>query len=186
MPYRRSVLLINPKFQLRYSLYVCSWLVGLSLIYPLIIYSLFELFIGRIGTGVKIPVERMDAMKHEILILLVILQALFLCVTFLISLFVSHRIAGPIHKVKMFLKEVHEGRIRADMRLRKGDHFQDVAEHFNSAMATVLRQKEEDSADASAALFKLEKVLSSSTPETRPDLEDAIEIVQKINARNKA
>jgi hypothetical protein len=39
--YKRSIILINKDFQFRFSFYVCSWLIALSFVYPLIIANVF-------------------------------------------------------------------------------------------------------------------------------------------------
>ena len=52
---------------------------------------------------------------------------------FIISIFQSHKIAGPLFKVKRFLKSIREGKIPEKVAFRKGDHFQDLASDLNEA-----------------------------------------------------
>jgi sensor histidine kinase YesM len=135
MQYRRSIFLINKPFQLRYSLYVCSWLFALSLIYPLIIYNLFEYFVRYASLDPNGPsIAALHDTRHQVVLLLIFLQLLFLSVTFLISIFTSHRIAGPLYKLRLFFKKAKESGMTEELHFRKGDHFQELAVDYNDMM----------------------------------------------------
>src|ERR1700722_2099189 len=99
MAYRRRNFLINRPFQFRFSLYVCSWLIALSFVYPAIVHNLFELFFRFLAhePGGP-PIESLLSTRREVLTLLIVLQLVLLLITFLISVFMSHRIAGPLYK----------------------------------------------------------------------------------------
>jgi len=132
MRYKRSIFLINRRFQFRFSLYVCSWLFALSLIYPLIIYSLFDFFTRYIEAGVEHQsIAALHQTRGELVWLLILLQVLFLGITLLISIFVSHRIAGPLYKLNRYLKEAATGNLQGDLQFRKSDHFKELAESYN-------------------------------------------------------
>lgn len=63
--------------------------------------------------------------------------ALFIggCV-FVYTLFVSHRIAGPIYRINSVLREMIEGRYPDKVALRRGDHF-----HATADLLTELSRK---------------------------------------------
>jgi HAMP domain-containing protein len=49
----------------------------------------------------------------------------------LLGIFVTHKVAGPVHKMKFLLRNVAEGRLHFSVRaLRKGDELQDFFEEF--------------------------------------------------------
>ena len=50
------------------------------------------------------------------------------------SLFFSHRMAGPIHRIKMTLEGYVANKSVTSIRLRKKDHFSEVAELLNKAL----------------------------------------------------
>lgn len=130
--YRRSIFLINRPFQLRFAFYVCSWLFALSLVYPLIIYNLFDFFSRYLTRDPNGPsVAAIQSLRKEIVLLLVFFQVVFLLITFLISIFVSHRIAGPLYKLKNFFRQNGGGKLSPDLYFRKNDHFMDIAEEYN-------------------------------------------------------
>ena len=48
-----------------------------------------------------------------------------------ISIFLSHRIAGPLFRIERFLKAVASGNFAARLKLRKRDELHDLAETIN-------------------------------------------------------
>lgn len=134
--HRRSIFLINRPFQLKFAFFVCSWLFALSLAYPVIIYNLFDLFFRYLSRDPNGPgLAALQTFRQEIVLLLVAFQIFFLIITFMISIFVSHRIAGPLYKLKNFFKQNGAGKLSPELHFRKNDHFQDVAQEYNLMLA---------------------------------------------------
>jgi len=48
-----------------------------------------------------------------------------------VVMFMTHRIAGPIYRFEKYIKEVGSGRLRSDLKIRKKDQFQNMAEALN-------------------------------------------------------
>jgi len=53
----------------------------------------------------------------------------------LAAIFLSHRVAGPLYRLQRHLEDVGSGKDPVDVRLRKGDLFQSLAEACNKVMA---------------------------------------------------
>ena len=135
MAYKRSILLINKPFQLRFSFYVCSWLFALSLIYPWIIQAVFSSFLEYVKLDPRGPeLARLKSLQGEMSSALIFLQVGFLMVTFLVSIFLSHRIAGPLFKLRKFFAAAKAGNYTQRIQFRKADHFQELAESYNEMM----------------------------------------------------
>jgi methyl-accepting chemotaxis protein len=49
----------------------------------------------------------------------------------LISLFISHQIAGPSYKIKNSIQKIKDGNLNFKVTLRKGDKFTDLAHNLN-------------------------------------------------------
>lgn len=62
-------------------------------------------------------------------LLLVIVQVVFL------TIFFSHKVAGPVYRFECVCHDVIEGRYTDTIKLRKGDEMMNLAELFNQAMA---------------------------------------------------
>jgi len=59
------------------------------------------------------------------------------------GILVTHRLVGPVYRLKSWVREVRDGRLRADSgRLRKHDELQDLFEAFQ-AMVVSLRASQE-------------------------------------------
>ena len=71
---------------------------------------------------------------------MIALLLLFLVVAALISVFMSHSIAGPIFRFEKTLKAIGEGNLSLHIGLRKTDEFREMAGIIND-MASSLRNK---------------------------------------------
>ena len=47
-----------------------------------------------------------------------------------LGIYITHKVAGPIYKMKMLLRQVGDGKLTFHGRLRKGDELQDFFEAF--------------------------------------------------------
>jgi sensor histidine kinase YesM len=170
--YRRSIFIINKRFQFRFAFYVCSWMAALSFVYPLIVYNMFEYFMRyllRDPSGP--PVQALEDLRQQVMWLLVALQGIFLVVTFLVSIFMSHRIAGPIYKLTRFFALVRESHLpdslKEELFFREKDHFRELAEDYNATMASIKSRIDEAAAD-------IERAMPHAPAALRPELEKAL------------
>jgi methyl-accepting chemotaxis protein len=135
MAYKRSILLINRPFQLRFTFYVCSWIIALSLIYPWIIYNQLEQFLRYVALDPLGPqLSKLQSIRSEMLGLIVTLQVVFMLTISVVSVILSHRIAGPLYKLSQFFSKVTQGSIAERLTFRKADHFQELASDYNEMM----------------------------------------------------
>ena len=58
----------------------------------------------------------------------------------LLGIYFTHKVAGPIYKMKMLLRQVGEGKLKFEGRLRKGDELQSFFEAF-AVMVDRLRER---------------------------------------------
>jgi len=61
--------------------------------------------------------------------------ALMVALIGLMGIYFTHKVAGPIYKMKRLLKQVGQGNLRVDARLRKGDELQDFFDAFTQMVA---------------------------------------------------
>lgn len=184
MAKRRGILLINPKFQLRFSFYVCSWLFCLSVIHPLIIYSLFEFFLrfAKAHLGAD-SLSYLQGIQAEFLWNLGLLEVSFVAITFLISLFISHKIAGPIYKLGLFLDEAKSGRLDQKLRFRKSDHFQELASGYNEMVKGLQELMGKNIETVSTSIARIENILEGADEKTREELEQVLGELRKVRER---
>ena len=172
--YQRRNFLINKNFQIRYCIYVCSWLFALSIVYPFIIHEVFNVFfVFATKHTPKIPITDLQSIRSDLIWMLISLQAVFLIVTFLISIFISHRIAGPLHKLRMWLQAGREGHVRGDLYFRQADYFREIATDYNLMVSGVYSLIDRNVA-------RLEEVLKASDSKTKNELTDIISDLKNI------
>lgn len=126
-----SNILINGPFQLK----LMSYFVGLFFLTTLTLYSTTFLFFWNLkqkGLKVGIPEDHvyyafLNTQKNDLDLLFIGLAMINLILLLVVGFIVSHRIAGPIHKVKQALSENSEGQIQ----MREGDFFKELAPLVN-------------------------------------------------------
>ncbi len=170
--YKRSIFLINPKFQIRFSLIVCSLVWISSLIYPFTIIELFNSF-GRTNPQAA---EALKAAKSELLIFLGAYQLLYIGIVFVICIFLTHKIAGPMYKLTNYLRGISQGAAPSAITFRDGDNFAEVAEEVNSAFDRLADDHEEDYAYLTEETSYINNLALVVPEDKRP-------VLQEINAR---
>ncbi|MBK8995745.1 MAG: HAMP domain-containing protein [Myxococcales bacterium] len=68
--------------------------------------------------------------KQSLQLLLVGAGVALLLLLSLMGIVITHRVVGPVHKLKRLLRRVSTGRLVVDERLRKGDELEDLFETF--------------------------------------------------------
>lgn len=173
---RRHVFLINRRFQFRMAFYVCSWVVALCFIYPWIIYNLFDYFIRYAEMDPMGPnLVGLYQTRKEVLLLLLISQGTFLGLTFIISLFLGHRIAGPLYKLRLTFAKARDGDLGGELHFRKFDHFKEVAEDYNTMISAIRSRIDKASA-------QVEKSMQNEQLRNHPDLKGALELLRGSSA----
>ncbi|MCK6587118.1 MAG: HAMP domain-containing protein [Polyangiaceae bacterium] len=87
--------------------------------------------------------------------LLVVLSLLVVCVG-LAGIVFTHKVAGPIYKMKRLLPQVGEGKLIVRERLRRGDELHDFFAAFEKMVDDLRHRKETEIATIDKALAKLE------------------------------
>jgi methyl-accepting chemotaxis protein len=67
----------------------------------------------------------------------VIVSVLVGLATILVTLFVSHKIAGPLYRFKMVMQALSSGDFSTDFRIRHLDQLQDIATAFNAMIGKI-------------------------------------------------
>ncbi len=177
---RRRTILIDPYFQIRFSFYVVSWVLVLSVIYPILVYQIFERFIEYIvPTNHPALMTAIEAEKNKIIILLTLLHTMLMGVVFLLSVFLSHRIAGPIYKLKLFIQAALQGNFRTDLTFRKSDHFKELGEEFNMLMKKIDDDTNRTHVIIKDSIHKLETLSLDLKGEHKKQIEESLVLLKQ-------
>jgi methyl-accepting chemotaxis protein len=82
--------------------------------------------------------------------------ALMVVLIGLLGIYFTHKVAGPVYKMKRLLKQVGEGNLHVDARLRKGDELQDFFDAFAQMVASLRESEARQLHDVDAAFAALE------------------------------
>lgn len=139
--YARKHYFIKRDFQTRVILKFC-----LLLLMGLVISAVLLVFFSQ-GTLTssfqhsRLVIENTSqAILPVILYTSLITLALLTVATIFVTLFISHRIAGPLFRFEKELKEIGDGNLTKQVMLRKKDQTAELAESINS-MVNALREK---------------------------------------------
>lgn len=138
--YKRKIIVINPKFQLKISLIVAIIILLSSIIYPISIYETFSILTQKFGLS-----EQLLDTRNQLVTILIIIQIIITLIAFITFLFLSHRIAGPIYKLHKTMVEFNEGLPPQRVFFRKGDNFKELAIEYNKMIEKITNGNLEDS-----------------------------------------
>ena len=180
-PYRRKHYFVKKDFQLRFILKFCL----IVLIGAIISTSL--LFLFSQGTLTSSFQQSRLAIKNTAFAILpaviytnLITLGLVALATIAVTLFVSHKIAGPMFRFEKELKAIGEGDLTKDIRLRKMDQITDMAATLNK-MVSSLHEKVLDIQTG------VEHLIESASKQKAPEglVEELNHLYQKIGSSFK-
>jgi len=148
----RKNFLINKDFQLKVASYITGVLILFVFIYPIIIYKIFDFIVSIVGeecAGSSIDI--LNSSRTTVLVAIMGLQLMFIIFVFILSLYLSHRIAGPIYKLSMTLKLSANGPLQKIIKFRKNDLFSEVQDEYNQMMTSVQIKLEDIESDIEKA-----------------------------------
>ena len=163
--YRRTIYLVNPRFQVKFSFFVSSLVFTCSLVYPLVIYETYDQLMEQ-AKNTEL-VHYLGSSRGDILQMLILFQVIFVILVFIICIFQSHKIAGPLHRLRQYLARVREGQVREKITFRKGDNFQELAEELNMTIDAINRNQSEGNIKLGQISRYLTKSMEGSTEEQR-------------------
>jgi nitrogen fixation/metabolism regulation signal transduction histidine kinase len=83
--------------------------------------------------------------------------ALMVVLIGLLGIYFTHKVAGPVYKMKRLLREVGEGNLHVEARLRKGDELQDFFDAFTQMVAGLRKFERSQLDELEAAMGALAK-----------------------------
>jgi methyl-accepting chemotaxis protein len=83
--------------------------------------------------------------------------ALMVVLIGMLGIYITHKVAGPVYKMTRLLKQVGEGNLHVDARLRKGDELRDFFETFTRMVGGLRAIEKRQLSEIEAALAALER-----------------------------
>jgi nitrogen fixation/metabolism regulation signal transduction histidine kinase len=92
------------------------------------------------------------AQQNTIICTLIGGLALMVLLIGLAGIYFTHKVAGPIFKMKRLLKKVGDGQLNVDARLRKGDELREFFETFSTMVASLRARQAQEVEDLDMAI----------------------------------
>ncbi len=181
---QRRIYFIEKKFQSHFIIKFCSLVVLGSLATGIILYLLSSGSTTVTFQNLHATVKTTSDFFLPLLIQTIVVSTIVVSIaTIFLTLFISHKIAGPLYRFKKELVKVESGDLKGDFRIRKNDQLQDVALGVN-AMLKRLNEVISDLKKQSQILIDVkDKFLYSATQEGQKiyneALKKAIEEIKK-------
>jgi methyl-accepting chemotaxis protein len=133
---RRRIYFIDKTFQSNFILKFC----GLVVFGGLLTVGILYLWAAN-ATTVSIVNSRVVVTTTANYILPLLIQTVFIVTiiiaiaTIITTLFISHKIAGPLYRFKKIMEAMGEGDFLTQVRIRKGDQLQNLAKIFDDMIS---------------------------------------------------
>ena len=122
----RKRYIIKKGFQLRFMIIVIVSMFLIALVTSLSIYSAVMQTLVTQFHG-----ENLALIKYAVTYKLFVRSLLLIVAIAIMSVFISHRIAGPVYKFERIIRELAQGKKVEEFKLRKRDEFYELATAIN-------------------------------------------------------
>jgi len=138
---RRRNYFIEKSFQAKFILKFCMLVAagGLLTIGTLYFLSLRSTTVVIVNSEVVVK-KTSDFLLPILIQTVAVVMLLVSFATIIMTLFISHRIAGPLYRLKKAMQDLGEGNFSTEIKLRRFDQLKDIAEAFNN-LARKLRER---------------------------------------------
>ena len=135
--FQRRTVLVKRSLQLKYvAIIFLSVVVAAMMVGGDIWYTMTRLILSE-NPSLAPMLAQVNSMIHFKLLL-------YLGIIFLVSLFVSHRFAGPIYRFEKSAQSVATGDLTHRVSLRTGDDLLELQEEFNAMVSSLQSQVQKD------------------------------------------
>ncbi len=133
--YSRKILLVNPSFQFSFMRHsILMTIVALTIFYIFKIYIFWELKDIALSTGISPDhdfISLIDNRNYVIDLSFVVLAANLGLMMLGWALWVSHKVAGPIHRIRNEIKKIIDGQSINRINIRDHDYFHELKDSVN-------------------------------------------------------
>ncbi len=183
--YRRRTYFIEREFQARFILKFCILVVLGTLLTGLVLYLLSSRSTTVIFQNLRAEVKTTADFILPILIQTIIVVTIIVgTASIILTLFISHKIGGPLYRFKKEMQEIEAGNLNSDFRIRKTDQLRDIASGLNT-MIESLRQAHLDLKKQWQILMNSWKeMIKKGVPEDKSrDIQQIDRIIEDVGRR---
>jgi len=155
---RRRKLIISSGLQLRYVGGVLFAMLFVSLVVGYFIYqNIWNVLLNESRYNDWSPF--LNAVKDQTDRQIFFGVAISIVLMMIVSVYMSHKIAGPLYRLKKCFRDVAKGDLSFEMRLRKGDELMDLVDDFNGMLRNLKGMVDTDRQKVRDIQKKIEETL---------------------------
>lgn len=129
--FKRRIKLVDPKLQIQLTM----TFVGLSALGLVMQFILFQSSLSQLSAELPNDGNQvMEAVNGILPGVFGITMLVILPLTYAVGVLSTFRIAGPVYRLKLFLREIREKGYEEPCRLRDGDKLQDLADEISETV----------------------------------------------------
>jgi len=149
-----------------------------TVVYPIGIWQLFCLFTQAVSEYDPTKMQILEEQKIEIFTLLSLWVIGTLSLAFVVCIFISHKIAGPLHKLKEYLKDLPNQKIVPKLVFRQGDYFSEIADIWNKSFGDIQDNINNLNGAVDEVIVQLEEIKRKTGNEITEQLQVVIEKIR--------
>ena len=161
--HQRKTVYIKKRFQFNFILKFCLILLAGIVISTVLIFLFSQDTLTSSFENSRLVIRNTNqAILPTILVTNLITLGIITLAAILVTLYISHRIAGPLFRFEADLKKIGDGDLRVKINLRKKDQFSEMAGHINR-MTGAMHGKVSDISD------RADRILAMADDEKIPE-----------------
>jgi methyl-accepting chemotaxis protein len=186
-PYRRKQYFIAKKFQTKYVGLFLLFMFLTGALCAYVIYYTTMVLMGEKLANVY-PQGRLIAIINSVNLRILLSLVMVAPLVVIISIFLSHKIAGPMYRMEKFLTAMAGGDFSSRITLRKGDELKTLAERMNffvDSMRLLIGGQKSHMNNALTDLNNLKKALESKSADKAHIAGELDKLTNDINGLNR-
>jgi nitrogen fixation/metabolism regulation signal transduction histidine kinase len=182
----RKHILIQPKFQLRFAALITFTILVISLVFPIFFVSLFDIANTHPSiSGNAALVQVIASAKSDFIKLTIGVQLILITANFLLAIRLSHRIVGPLYKLRISMVALRQGLLDRHISFRDKDNFPELAVEFNAMADAILARSRKDFEAVQSVLPKLDRIHGSLVGEEKAILAETLNVLRELSQEKK-
>lgn len=178
----RKHLLIHPAFQLKFASLFTTAVAVFSVIFPIFVYSMFDAiethsFFQKNAAAM----HSLREARYDVTLFFIVMVIVTLVTSFMLALFHSHRIAGPLYKLRMAMIGMQQGVLDQHIQFRTKDNFAELADGFNAMTDAIFIRRRRDFERVNSVIPKLERLQRNLTGEEQASVTEVLHALQELS-----
>lgn len=135
------------------------------------------------GEGFRMLNQLREDIFYKSVLIYGVIVLLMLAGIIAISLFYSHRVAGPVYRLGLFAAEIRDGNLKNDVFLRRDDVIHPLADEMNIMVDVYRRSVKEINNELAEIKALREKMTGGEERRVVEEIRDRVGKIQRIIAR---